>query len=172
VRPGLVLWLALALPGCGGSSPTTPSGSPGAPLQGRYRLQIRPAAECAGIPLASTELDVQLASPSGGTADLTGLSSPAFGTITYTSGGASDLDARLELYASDLPVSRVVADDGTLIVYVFGQATGRVASGSAARAEIASGTLAGSVTFYRTTEGVSRTERCSVPGHGFSLLAR
>lgn len=172
MRRGLILALALGLPGCGGSSPAAPSASAAVPLSGRYRLQVRPAAECAGIPSPSIELDVLVASSSGGSADLVGVGTPAFGTITATGGTASDVDARLEVYATDIPVSRLVADDGTLILYVFAQATGRVASGSGGRPEVPSGTLAGSVTFYRTTEGVSRTERCSVPGHGFSLVAR
>lgn len=172
MRRGLVLVLALGLPSCGASSPAAPSAGAGVPLSGRYRLSVRPAAECAATPLPSTELDIQVGSSGDGAADLVGLSSPAFGTLTATGGTGSDLEARLEVYATDIPVSRLVADDGTLILYVFAQATGRVATGAGGRSEIPSGTLAGSVTYYRTTEGVSRTERCSVPGHGFSLIAR
>jgi len=160
--------LAVSLPSCGGSSsPSAPSASGTPLLQGRYLLSVRPSALCSGFPAPVLEVLVQ-ATPAAGRVELGGAN--ATGSFQPQAAGSSP-SGLLEVYASDVVVAPGVADSGRASFYVFAQASGGLAQ-AAGRDEVKNGDLTGSVTLYRTLDSVGHTDRCSVPGHAWSLTAR
>jgi hypothetical protein len=160
--------LALLLPSCGGPSATAPSVAAAPLLQGLYLLSVRPAPLCSDFPVSTLEVEVQ-ASTAAGRVELEGAN--ASGSLQQ-SAAASGVAGLLEVFASEVPVPRGVADTARASFYVFAQASGGLTQSVAGRNEVRSGELTGSLTLYRAHEGVNRTDRCSVPGHSFSLVAR
>jgi hypothetical protein len=118
--------------------------------------------------VAALEVEVR-ASAGAGRIELGG--DNASGSFQPQADAGSGLAGRLEVYAWDVPVPPSVSDTATGAFYVFAQATGGLTQ-AAGRTEVRNADLTGSVTLYRTLEGVGHTDRCSVPGHSFSLIAR
>jgi hypothetical protein len=166
----LLAALACAQAGCGGGSPAGPSTSPVAllSLQGRYLLSVRPGASCAGFPVGLLEVEV-LAGSAAGRVTFGGPN--ATGSFQPDPEASSGVSGRLEIFASDVALSRSLADAGRGNFYVFAQASA-TRTQAAGRDEVQNGTLTGSVTLYRIFDAVNHVDRCSVPGHSWSLTPR
>jgi hypothetical protein len=166
------------LSGCGGGSPSTPSGSPtptptatppqtGGDVTGRYLLSIVPAPGCA---LSRTPLTFPMGAVAAGT-------TPHPGVQVVLDGEPGALE--LELLSASATVrggmgttgDGALANEGTRL-WLHAVGSGSVTRAADGRGEVVQGTLMGYVALGRKNDDEGALGTCSARDHSFTLRIR
>jgi hypothetical protein len=174
----LLAMSGLLVVGCGGSSPSTPSGSPtptptatppqsGGDVTGRYLLQITPAPGCA---LSRTPLTFPMTAAAAGT-------TPHPGVQIVLDGAPGALELELMSASATLRGGMGTTGDGALSnegtrLWLHAIGSGSVFRGTDGRGEVTSGTLMGYVALGHADDDEGALGTCSARDHSFTLRTR